>query len=34
MEWRDPAVVYGPGAGLADEKWGTQDPHCTFDPRT
>eukprot|EP01047_Picozoa_sp_COSAG01_P066739 COSAG01_NODE_9274_length_2496_cov_1.989153_2_plen_244_part_00 len=26
--------MFGPGAGLADESWGTQDPQCAFDLHT
>ena len=27
-------IVFQPQPGLADEKWGTQDPQCAFDPYT
>lgn len=27
-------IIFGPGPGLGDEKWGTQDPQCAFDGHT
>ena len=27
-------IVFSPQPGLADEKWGTQDPQCAWDPHT